>query len=1104
MLKQIRDFSKGINSRAEPDFLPEGFVVDAQNVEYNHSPILSRRFGVDEFDEELTTALTGKNVENFWVWYPPTNPTNSTKDYVFVFFGTNASNAKGLWVCVYETNSWALHQIIIDNIDYSGVAGSDMNIFVGDKLLITDNKNVGHYVSIDEDGAFVNGKLGIPAPLMKLTVEGGGAESINKFLPTDTDVLDTGMTIERGNILQLVYTVVDKFGNESNPSPITTYTDLQYRYPTPPDEAMETFGYYWVKATYSGLTVPPDISSDVEDSLRKFNIYRRDMRYTGGSSESIVFRQVDSVNIIGDKPSQTVVDTNVYGDNYPSYENDTAPIGKFISENSKVKYMANLKMSLKFPYPMDCYTEIILENNNSRSYIDAPIAISTKELSVDKVFTDFFDDFDDFKYKDTDWREHIRVYYQDRVTPMPVVFSGDIWYILIPYIPENTSFSIFVVFDKWDSDNNVWIGNGIQNSDWQVPLYGKFVDASNSTEWATQKVFKPNRVRSVDNLVCVSNEDHSTSKVLNRYDKEKNGEIIGGHWIDENNITLLQLGANSLTLPKNYDNIYCENTSDKVVFDINDDSTQKTIGIHCSIDNSERIESDDITIYSTGSNMIFDIYPIISSLKYTNGDDNTQARSYGFAFGIIKLSTGNHFCLYWGDGNTAASHTDALTSNLLLWDITLSTAIKNYYIQISMDTNINIVKLSVYTSIGYILNDALPSSGAITSAYELYSTMDIRLGSAVPNDDLSYYYHVNKLIRFHYKPKMVFSQVNYITEIASSVKDDFLQLMNFSPLFPNQHLGYSTEDSENQNISFETPTENNSKGYQNVVKWTSVNGVNFPDLWERKFKEPIKGMIPHRRKSELTTNNRMLIFGRNTLNVFYLTGQPDNWNDSTDNIIEVFSQYGLYSENSLGELSGVKFWFSEIGAIMFKDETPIPISLHKINIPLSENIIGFAIPTKGQYVFHDQANKKSYVYHLATDAWTIFTGLDLNINRILNDAESDKNLFLNDEGGIESYPSLTPFVDVDTDDETYITQIITAKYPLENNICRRFRMDFDGVPAVSTKIRNRSTTIEQSFDSGVNRMVFRGLKNGSWGESVQFTLTSLDNLKKIEYEIQGR
>ena len=220
-MNKITDFSKGVNNKIDAEFIGGGFVAEAENVEYNHSSILSKRYGVETFDSELDTAIAnlGITLSKFWIWYPSTMPTDAEGDYVVVVYGTNK-----LYVLKKQDNSWTPKQIEITNVNYTD---SSLPVaFIGNKFLIADSVNKGHYVEVDKDGNLVYGILGIPAPINKISVSPYWNK--NEYVSTNTEIIDTGMGIERGNILQLVYTVEDKYGNESNPSPVSTYTNLQY------------------------------------------------------------------------------------------------------------------------------------------------------------------------------------------------------------------------------------------------------------------------------------------------------------------------------------------------------------------------------------------------------------------------------------------------------------------------------------------------------------------------------------------------------------------------------------------------------------------------------------------------------------------------------------------------------------------------------------------------------------------------------------------------------------------------------------------------------------------------------------------------------------
>jgi len=247
-----------------------------------------------------------------------------------------------------------------------------------------------------------------------------------------------------------------------------------------------TFSYWWVKATYSNLAIPEGLDDITIDSLEKFNIYRRDVRYTEGGAESAIFRKVATIDIM-----DTHTDTSEYMSTEPSYEQDIAPVSKLISENSQVKFVANLKLKTVFPFDFRYYTEIKLTNENSRSYINAPIAI---KLDNDDVFhDDAFNNWGDFRHDY--WQDHIRIFDQDKTTPLPVVwFSYYIYYILLPYIPENSVRSIYVSYDEWVStgtewEDGYWKTPGVSDT-WKSANYGQFINGS-TTEWESAKSILP-------------------------------------------------------------------------------------------------------------------------------------------------------------------------------------------------------------------------------------------------------------------------------------------------------------------------------------------------------------------------------------------------------------------------------------------------------------------------------------------------------------------------------------------------------------------------------------------------------------------------------------
>jgi len=1094
-MNKIIDFSKGINNKADAEFIGDGFVVEAKNVEYNNSPSPTKRKGIAEFDLALTTALSGMTVKDFWIWYPPILPKDAEKDYLVVAYGSVDDNHE-LWVLKYIEDSWSPTLIDISKVIYT--AYSSPVAYIGDKFIIVDGINRGHYIEVDKDKNLVYDILGLDSPITKMEVSPAYAN--NHYVSTTATEEDTGMTIERGNILLLCYTVEDKYGNESNPSPLTVYTDLQYRYPEDTDDA--SFQYWWASAKYSNMTIPEGLNTVVKDTLEKFNVYRADVRYTEGTAESVVFKKVATIDIASLDEETTLVDSNISGTATPSYEQDIAPIAKLITENSKIKFVANLNLKLKFPFHFSYYNIIKLTNNNGKTYINAPIAIQLDE----SIFGDFYSGWGGFTESD-DWKNHIRFYDRDRITPLPVVYVGDVFYVLIPFLTENSVRNIYLTYDKRVEGG--WENLPVSDT-WQTPEYGQFINAEVPTEWTHQKVFYPNRVRNENSLICCSNEYHGETTVPNRADNGNRGKILNGGWTTEDTYPKMIIRNTPLVLPT-ANNVVFFDDHDKAAIDfdpVTDGNTNVCYsGVFFLIFNN--IEESSISGYEPDGNdkNTINFYPIFSHYKNTKDDYNDSTRTYGWTFGIIKVSEHDYrFVFHWGNGEEAGDNFHSSFGAQAKYFFIPTEQSRSSRFRISLKIDFDNKKLALRVDdlnhLVNVINQEGVSWGG-ESVYAKTSAGQHRIGD-LELDHTNYLYYDQDLdgnpeyIRMFFRGSHI-RKVSWLEcSLDTGIHEEYLQLMNFSPIFaPNEHLGY--KDNTNRNLVIEDAEENISIEHQNLLKWSTVNGMNFPDLWERSFKEPIKGIIPLRKESELSADNRLLVFGRNILNIFYLSGHPDSWADSTNNIIEDFTQFGLLAENSLGKLGSMIFWFSEIGAIMFDGQTPTPISMNKIDIPIKDNYIGFAIPLRNQYVFHDNETNTSYVYHLLRDAWTTFEGLNISKNRVLTggDQADNLNLFLNAAGRVNKYPTDTPI--------TEEVKIKTRKYVLDNNILRRFRVDFESENevVVETEVENRSTTKVQVFEN-VARMEFRGLQNGTWGEYMQFTLTDWDKLKKIEHEIQRR
>ena len=126
-----------------------------------------------------------------------------------------------------------------------------------DKIIITDNVNNAHFVAIDKDGFVRVGKLGLPAPKNRPEIE--------QMTSVETELFETVSTetyISTPGFVQVSYTAVTKFGDESNPSPLSPTLDMQY-FKVSSDGTTE---HFLDKIKVNNLTIP-DVPQNIKEIL---------------------------------------------------------------------------------------------------------------------------------------------------------------------------------------------------------------------------------------------------------------------------------------------------------------------------------------------------------------------------------------------------------------------------------------------------------------------------------------------------------------------------------------------------------------------------------------------------------------------------------------------------------------------------------------------------------------------------------------------------------------------------------------------------------------------------------------------------------------------
>ena len=147
-----------------------------------------------------------------------------------------------------------------------------------------------------------------------------------------------------------------------------------------------------------------------------------------------------------------------------------------------------------------------------------------------------------------------------------------------------------------------------------------------------------------------------------------------------------------------------------------------------------------------------------------------------------------------------------------------------------------------------------------------------------------------------------------------------------------------------------------------MVVWSNLNGVNFPDLNNKRVKEPINGLIAAPSFLKYQYENTVIIFTRNSIHRFVLSGTPEGWRIQTESLAEQFKQVALMAPKSLVKVKDILFWLSEIGVVKWSPDELRIISRNRINININENAVAFFNPIRNQYIISNGSLTTKYTY----------------------------------------------------------------------------------------------------------------------------------------------
>ena len=1072
----------GLNEVTRPDLIEDNELQVCTNYEIIGDGILRRRkyiagYELSPIDAEinLDPDIYDKQIErnpNDFIfldaeyisepYYPEKLFEGQVNDFILFAYGNKQLH--GYWK---NEDGWTNEfggdtlNTILSNSGITYTADSDVQIVIGsDKVIITDGVNPVHFISVDNEGELRAGIMGIPAPKNKAQV--------TEMTEWQSDLWETDSTASRlstPGLFQCIYTVVTKYGEESNPSPLSDTLDMQF---FKLDE--DGIDAQWLeKVEIKGLNIP-DVPDNVKDSLKYFKVYFRVIKYSeGAGTKALEFSQQFEI-------AEKTTDAKDTGNNYTltvavspgeiaSYENDVAPIAKTAAEIGGITMAGNVRTKIKFPFNFKYYHKITINNKDSKSYVDAVIRLRLKESEIENF------DISDFVRSDKTLKnsEYIRLYDNDMTTPLMVAYNGynddgytseEDYIDLFIKIPLLTAASTKTIYLCWTPESETdYDGVDSDYNELNFPDAGEYFDSyfiqgelyeffSETSGWNNNIGIHYGRFMVIKHFGWLRQEVWSGRRVVNSFNTIfadfEVGYINKAGESDDDLITGTSIESSFFKMP-----ITGKYLPGSHYVSINDNDNRVEFKPPSYIDSPCPDKGMMSFYYKIGNTSVpKSIISIFNKYLSYYPEDNAFAGVGVGASVSPPDSDSGHFIVFSWEGDSKRS----------LFAISLETGEMNKMEMtdfISDDT-------STFTSltIGKIDN----------SKYDNVFYQYGRYLSADSSDDIA-----------------------AITNMA-----------NLMPAFDNM-IGYKYSDtSHNNNIIFDETEEIEYKEFRNMVKWTDVNYQSFADLFYKKVREPILKIMPAPSFLQFEYQNTFIIFTRNSINRFVLEGSADGWSGSSSSLIEEKTQYGLLAEKSLVRAGDALFWLSEVGVVMWGKDGMRLISKNVVNVPIDDSLIGFYAPLNNQYIIHDNTGNTSYVFHIDRGIWSKFTGFDIvSVATMTAGSRYDNiNLLLNSDGVLKKYP-----IDSYTTEDS---EIQTKDMFFEKGTLRRMKADFvQGSSAVTMK--SIMTTRKADGTEKVNTNSITNPNSGQWrgtslensrGEKVSFGIKNADEIKHIMYDLK--
>lgn len=1060
----MTDFSGGMVQAINPEHVPDNAFEDIINYEYRGTDGLSIRLGQEEYEKLIgITDDKGASVNpatSIAVWYPSRMPSDAKDGEDKIFLIQSGEQV----VAYYETDSGWSKTVLLTGSDAKA-----QYYLSPRKAIIADGHNPIIQVRITVAGIMMYGAVGIPAPINPIVVSDAGEDQ----LYVDYETTDKGMAIEKGNILQYCYTVEDKYGSESNPSPITTETRMMWKHKDE-DNPDGGFKYYWYRTKISGMSAS-QYSDTIRDSLEYYNIYRRDIEFLEGTAATS-FVLVYRVHISSYTEDGVYIDSSAESLQDISYLNEVAPVAsKIAGVNNVIFAVAPSDTDIIFPFSFDEYLDIGVENPNSIDYITPVIALKIPWIVAGSY------DISGYLYDIPDNIDKIRLYFEDFTTPCPVIYyeSGEALYIFarLPHLDMARVTHLYLCM--------AGAAAGVTDSRLQTYSAGRFERYSMVA--AQQYVFTTPQVQGVSQSILSYYpgdwywaDDETIAP--NKADGERSGELSIGRTVE---------------LQSNAAFYHVKLLGDSVTFR----TIYKTMCPSAVASNY----GGDITFAATTQNNFLALYAFTYRGIATNIGSGyfNILRIYDSILGytgiMMKVET-NWLGFVSSSGSVPAPTDPNYDLRILPEELGLATfSIAMPRLQIALMWQDDAIYAMVHCGAQSVVKKVVDTVLASHMIDPGGASADVELIVQYPTDTE----RIIETLALDYRTNT--------TTYQEDEAEDVLRSFECGIPYYRSQVGakpwLAAEDWDNGAVTIEHKVLDNDLGSHSSLRWSDSNGNVFPALNYANFREPILAVAPVPSFLKTEYQNTIVVMTRNTISRIILSDDLSQMGARADNLVEQFTQGGLYAPDSLCVTPYGLVWLSESGVMLWSDSGMQNISSGILDLDYigrPNDFVGAFYSVNSQYILCDTASSDQtcYVYHFGRSAWTRFTGMKFLCSSALDlGSDTHNTLLLGSTAGIYEYPRADS-------SEAVTGSLVSKKYRLDNIKPVRFRMLWDVANDpdsiyLSTYNNEFGATVTEEYDP-LTGMRFKWLMIpiGLWGEYLQFTINNIRKLTRIEVDLK--